>query len=315
MIAYHILCHGNFEQVALLVEALYCEEDTFLIDIDDGNKPNTKPVDHLARRPNVHVVRDANIGWGGGGTLRKTIKGAFRLLKLNAHWKYYIVLSGQDMPLKSNESIKRFYSAGFEKGTNYIRNFKVDRIEVEDLAVSNKTAVCQLWGDRGHTRVYGKPGTINPQDNHYARILVDVTEVGEKGEVYVGLCDSLLQKRRELFFSQYPFHFGANWFSLHRSLLDAMQHDAFAYELYDVMRTTFIPDESYFQTYINNTRFKNTSSQDYGRLILRPGPVPRVKVLDMDDWESIESSDALYARKFDIKHDKKLVKRVLAERR
>ena len=42
MIAYHILCHGNFAQVATLVEALYSTEDTFLIDIDDGQAPDIR---------------------------------------------------------------------------------------------------------------------------------------------------------------------------------------------------------------------------------------------------------------------------------
>ena len=77
MIAYHILCHGNFAQVARLIEALYTPDDVFLIDIDDGKYCDSTEVDgftsRFARETNVHIMRDANIGWGASGTLRKTI--------------------------------------------------------------------------------------------------------------------------------------------------------------------------------------------------------------------------------------------------
>lgn len=315
MIAYHILCHGDFKQVARLIESLYSEEDTFLIDIDDGQKPNTKAIETWLNKSNVHVTRDGDIGWGGAGTLRKTIKGAFRLLELEASWDYYIVLSGQDLPLKSNRSIKDQLASGLEQQTSYLRASLPPELDLESLPIDNATAECVLWGDRGHTKIYAKPGTINPQAGMYARRLVDVTEVGRRGEVYVGTADPLLLKRRENFFRQHPFHVGANWFNLHRSVLEHMVDDPFTYELFDIIRTTFIPDESFFQTYIMNSPFKDKVSHHYGRLILRPGPIPRVKVLDMSDWDAIESSNDLFARKFDPRHDKKLINRVLSERR
>ena len=55
MIAYHILCHGNFPQVAELVNALYSESDVFLIDIDDGQNPDTKALRQFEGRSNVHL--------------------------------------------------------------------------------------------------------------------------------------------------------------------------------------------------------------------------------------------------------------------
>jgi len=168
------------------------------------------------------------------------------------------------------------------------------------------------WGDRGHTKIFGNPGTIHPKDATAVRWLVDVTELGEKGEVYVGTCDPLLLRRRKEFFSQYGFHLGANWFNLHRAMLEYMRNDPFAYELFDVIRTTFIPDESYFQTYVKNSPFRDQTSNDYGRLILRPGPEPKVKVFEMSDWQTIEASNDLFGRKFDMNHDAEVVKKILA---
>ena len=94
-----------------------------------------------------------------------------------------------------------------------------------------------------------------------------------------------------------------------------MAEDPFTYELYSTIKTSFIPDESFFQTCIMNGPFRETVSQNYGRLILRPGPVPRVKVFDMDDWPVIEACDELFGRKFDTRHDRKIVDAVLKSRR
>ena len=314
MIAYHILCHDNFPQVARLVESLYSEDDIFLIDIDDGKKPNTDAIKNWCKRGNVHVTRDSNIGWGGSGTLRKTMRGAFKLLELDAKWSYYVVLSGQDLPLKSNAHIKSELARGAKQRTNFIRCFEAEYLALDSLEIDNKTAKSRMWGDRGHTKVFAKPGAINPQVGMYARTLVDVAEAGEDGVVYVGTVDPLLHRHREAFFKRYPFYTGANWFNLHRELIESMFGDPFTYELYAEIKTTFIPDESFFQTYIMNSRFRTSVSQAYGRLILRPGPIPRVKTFEMEDWNTIKTCKELYGRKFNTNHDSEIVNRVLAAR-
>ncbi len=314
MLAYHLLCHGQFKQVAMLLEALYCPDDVFLVDVDNAKQPDTSAIERWLVKPNVHLVLDDDIAWGGAGTMRKTLRGAFRLLSLDTNWEYYIVLSGQDLPLQSNDVIKSVLSSRSADAINYIRSHCPPKLQLEDIPISNRRPHSVLWSDRGHTKVYGKPGAIDPQVGWYARTLVDVTELGYKGETHVGVADPLLLKRREEFFDRYRLHGGANWFNLHRSLIEYMEKDPFTYELYDVMRSTFIPDESFFQTYIMNSPFKNKACNDYGRLILRPGPIPRVKVLDMSDWDTIQASNELFARKFDLNSDPNLIKQVLSAR-
>ena len=314
MIAYHILCHDNFRQVATLVRALHTPETTILVDIDDGKRPDTRPLETLRDLPNVHVKRDANIGWGGGGTLRKTLQGAFELLDLDRHWRYYVVLSGQDLPLKGNAAIAERFAGADAERTNFIRCHLADPIRPDEAPVKNPTDRIRRWEDRGHTRLWACPGVISPHVKMYARRLVDVTEVGLRGEVFVDNCEPLLARRRDDFFARHPFHTGPNWFDLHRSLIEHMRADPFAYELHEVMRTTFIPDESYFQTYIMNSAFRETVDHDYGRFIHRPVENPEPKVFGASDWPLIEASGAFYARKFDTRRDRRIVQRILESR-
>ena len=163
MIAYHILCHNNFPQVAKLLDALYSVDDVFLIDIDDGNAPDTTAIEKFSSRENVHITRDKNIGWGGSGTLRKTIRGAFFLLDADKRWDYYITLSGQDLPLQSPDAIKSRLSEGLSDNISYIRAVEHKPERLEDHEVFNTTAKIRQWGDRGHTKIFGKPGTIHPK--------------------------------------------------------------------------------------------------------------------------------------------------------
>ncbi len=314
MIAYHILCHDNLAQVVRLVDALDAPDVTVLVDVDHGRGPNLKPLDALRARPNVHVKLDSDIGWGGGGTLRKTIEGAFELLELSPSWTYYIVLSGQDLPIASDEAIRQRLARGHEKRTNFIASTRIDPVEAKDYRVINTGTKAKPYDDRGHTKLYTCPGTISPHAHMHARTLVDMIEVGVKGQVYVNRCDALLTRRRKDFFERHPYHMGANWFDLHRSLLEHLRGDPFAYELYDLMRTTYIPDESYFQTYIASSPFRDTVDLDYGRLIVRPEARPDVHVFGTADRALIDGSGAMFGRKFDTRRDDAIVDHVLERR-
>jgi len=313
MIAYHVLCHDNLPQVVELIESLYSPDDAFLIDIDDGKRPDLRPLDALKGRANVEIRRDADIGWGAAGTLRKTLEGSFRLLERTG-WQYYVVLSGQDLALKSNAHIKQRLSTGLDGRLSYVRCHRAEPVELSALPVKNPGPKPKRWEDRGHTRLWAMPGVVSPHVHMYARRLVDVTEVGQLGQVYVSACDSLVTRRRDDFFARFPLYTGPNWFTLHRSLVEHMRNDPFAYELYDLMRTTFIPDESYYQTYIKNSDWRDRVDHDYGRLIVRPADHPAPKVFTLADWPLIQASNALYARKFDNRRDARVVQRVLGAR-
>jgi len=314
MLAYHILCHDNYEQVSTLLDSLYSVDDVFLVDVDPGLYGDTEALSQWKKKPNIHFEFDANIGWGASGILRKTLLGSFKLLELDKKWSYYIVLSGQDLPLKSNDHIKSYLAKGINQKTNYIRCHKADEIDLSSVKISNKGKKTFCWGDRGHTRVFAKPGAINPQDDMYARTFVDVLEIGEDCSVYVGTADVLTRELRSNFFSKYPYHIGANWFNLHRTLIEYMRKDQFMLDLFGILKNTFIPEEAFFQTYIMNSKFRDTINQNYGRLIIRPGSVPRVKIFDMSDLEMIVGSDKLYGRKFDTRVDNQIIDEVMNNR-
>lgn len=311
MIAYHILCHANLAQVVRQIEALYSSDDVFLIDIDNGKNLNFRVLDEWSRKPNVHINIDSDIAWGGAGTLRKTIRGAFELLKLDKTWSYYVILSGQCLPIKSNQHIKERLSELGKNEMNSIRCVAHPTVDIHDIPIINTSDDVKLLSDKGHTKVYTLPGVTTPHHTMAARWRGEIVELGHKSETYWRPCNELLMRRREEFFSEYQFCAGANWFNLHRSFLEYMRDDRFCYELYEVISTTFIPDESFFQTYIFNSPFSKNIDMDHTRFIPRYKPPYDVKVIGMEDWVMLKNTNSLFARKFSPDYDEDVINGIL----
>lgn len=307
MIAYHILCHANLAQVAQQLELLYTKDDIYLIDIDNGKTLNIQILDSWIRKPNVHINIDSDIAWGGAGTLRKTILGAYKLLELDKKWTYYVVLSGQCLPIKSTQHIKEYLTELGKNEMNSIRCVAHPTVEIDDIPILNSSDEVKLMSDKGHTKVYTLPGVTTPHHTMAARWRAEIVELGHKSETYWRPCNELLMRRREEFFIEYQYCAGANWFNLHRSIIEYMRSDKFSNELYEVLSTTFIPDESYFQTYIYNSPFRNKIDMDHLRYIPRYKPPYDVKIIGEEDWDLMLESNALFARKFSEKVDSKFI--------
>src|SRR6185369_17882479 len=58
----------------------------------------------LAREPNVHALAPARCRWGGWNLVRTELRAIRQLLSMG-EWSYYVNLSGQDFPLRTQEEI------------------------------------------------------------------------------------------------------------------------------------------------------------------------------------------------------------------
>lgn len=69
--------------------------------------------------PNTYILDSENVVWGGYSMVQAELNGMQYLLSINAEWDFFINLSGQDYPLKSQKSIREFLTKN--KGNNFLK--------------------------------------------------------------------------------------------------------------------------------------------------------------------------------------------------
>jgi len=112
--AYLILCHNNFEQLCLLLELLDDERNDIYIHVD--KKVKDAPFDMLksaVKHSDIRFVKRVSVTWGG----YSLIQAEMELFKAAASgdYAYCHLISGVDLPLKSQDEIHAFFNALGEK--------------------------------------------------------------------------------------------------------------------------------------------------------------------------------------------------------
>jgi hypothetical protein len=120
-IAYLILVHRFPEQFKRLFNAIYDSNNCYLIHLD-------KKVDFefhndvqkfLNGFENCYILESENVVWGGYSMVNVELRGMKYLLNINVKWDFFINLSGQDFPLKSQEIICDFLTQ--QKGKSFLK--------------------------------------------------------------------------------------------------------------------------------------------------------------------------------------------------
>lgn len=121
MIAYFILVHRYPEQFKRLFQAIYLKGNQYVIHIDksSGSEIYNDLQEFILNFSGVEIIESKNALWGGYSLVDAELRGMKRLLDMDKNWTYYINLSGQDFPLKSQKYIQEFFEAN--KGREFIR--------------------------------------------------------------------------------------------------------------------------------------------------------------------------------------------------
>lgn len=264
-IAVLILAHKNEEQIDKLINHLASDFDVYM-HID--KKSNV----FISSKQNIHVYKEYKTYWGSVNLVKAT------LLLLNEAFRNdydrYVLISGQDLPIKSNKEIKDY----FENNTNnYIETFKMPyKFGNFD---SSMARVTKYWPVQNFRWKDGK--------NFIHKIIYKIKK--KLLNIPVNF------KMRKL---DYNFYGGSQWFNLTnwcvKKMLSYIENNP---KYLKRFRFTQFSDEIFFQTLVNilNIKIDNTSLRyvDWEK-----GP-DRPRTLRIDDYQSVMNSNSLFARKFD----------------
>ncbi len=133
MIAYFIMVHQYPNQFKKLFKAIYHSENHYLIHIDkkSDNQLHVEIQDFLAGFPNVSLLKSMTTNWGGYSLVDAELKGIKTLLQLNKDWKFFINLSGQDFPLKTQAYIFDYLNRN--QGKDFLKLSNQKNIRPETL--------------------------------------------------------------------------------------------------------------------------------------------------------------------------------------
>ncbi|MDP3183524.1 MAG: beta-1,6-N-acetylglucosaminyltransferase [Desulfobaccales bacterium] len=120
MIAYLILVHRYPRQFKRLFRAIFHPANYYLVHVDkrSGVGLQTEIQDYLSSFANASLLKSQSIFWGGYSMVDAELRGIEELLKISSEWGFFINLSAQDFPLKSQTHIQDFLSLNV--GNDYI---------------------------------------------------------------------------------------------------------------------------------------------------------------------------------------------------
>lgn len=284
--AYLIMAHIQPELLKKLLELLDDERNDIYLHID--SKAMDFPIEDVAavlKKSHCVFTNRTDVKWGS----YSQINCEMILLKeaTKTEHSYYHLLSGMDLPIKSQDEIHAFFDK--YEGLEFVD---------EDLPQISEAALSRV---KYAHKFYGKAGS--------AKDILGA--LATKGQKILGV-----DKTRK--YGDIIFQKGRNWFSITHGLakLVVEKEDW----IWDVFSQSVCGDELFLQTVARNSEFADK--------ICNPNTMPEIPdtrhidwergcnnnpyIFRENDYEELKQAKSLFARKFDLNVDKKIVEKICA---
>lgn len=286
-IAYIILAHKLPGQLVRLVRKLNSDSASFFIHVDKKADAEIfrKMTAPLSKDENIYFLDRQPIYYGDFNHVKVTLDGIRKILELELHYDYVILLSGQDYPIKSNRQIQHALQDSGEQSFMEYFSLPSERWKDENGGLDRIIYWHLNW--RGWEFAPLKK-------NRFSRLVPD--------RVWFTL-ERLFPMQRNLpgSFSKYG---GSAYWCLTRECIEYL--DDFVQQNGDFVKFfkhVKIACEIFFQTVLMNSPQRNKLINDNLRYINWPPFSRHPPILRKQDFEGFMNSDKLFARKFDITID------------
>lgn len=290
--AFLIIAHNNWGQLKKLIRLLDAENHDIYVHIDKKSGDFvSKDFNGIAAKSDVRFYQEYKVFWGGYSQVQ-----AEMFLFEKAHEKgydYYHLISGADLPLKSNKEIDQFFEA--HKGKQFIQ-YNDDKLE-HDPEIGRRARLYHFL--QNYRRRFRKKW-LNAFFTFWERVLLVLQIVLRVNRV------------KNL---DWTIKYGSNWVSITDTLVTVLlaQKD----KIEKVFSCTNCSDELFIQTIAFNCGFQdeiytlpsgNTSNMrliDWSR-----GSNGNPYTFRKEDFQLLTASGELFARKFSETVDKEIVLKI-----
>ncbi|MBP9998184.1 MAG: hypothetical protein KBS67_02970 [Bacteroidales bacterium] len=282
--AYLILAHKSKEQICKLLELLDHERNDIYLHLDGKSKLKYSDFKSCCKKSGLFMATPRRtVSWGGVSIMRTELQ----LLRqaTAGSYQYYHLLSGQDLPIKSQDAIHSFF----------------DRNQGKEFLT--------LWENNEQTYNSFHYRTILPENNRFflAKKLKTMNLIFQK-------------RHHKMVNRDMEESFASQWFSITDAFAKyTVEHEKW---LNSVFRRSGQTDELFLATLLANSPFKDNL---YDKTLynekdgVHSGGSMRYidwtnsangrhpATLTAKDFDALMASDSFWARKFDIQQDATII--------
>ena len=291
-IVYIILAHTNHEQTLRLFNRLNKEGVSFVFHISTTSDPRyfENVYSALKDHPNCYFAERAVVRWGDFGVVQAALNAIDTISQQKLEYDYAFLLSGQCYPLKSHEAICRTMEK--YQGRQLVEYFPFSQKEGEYF---QRIVLRHFW-----------IGNLHFWYPHQ----------GGKNKILYALLDFLISPlvpKRQPLPDGYTLFKGSLWWTLTMDCVEYLHRQAHSENgrnLIEFLKKSYHSGETYFQTVLMNSEYKDSIVNKDLRYILWEdvkGHEGHPEILTTKKFDGIASSECLFGRKFDMIKDAKIL--------
>ncbi|MGZ3861914.1 MAG: beta-1,6-N-acetylglucosaminyltransferase [Bacteroidia bacterium] len=283
-----ILAHQYPGQVSRLIKSLLTDDDvTIFIHVDSRSVEtfNALKKEFSSEKRVVLIKKRYRVYWGSYNQVLATLE-LLHAAKESGPFDYYNLISGQDLPIKPIEDLKKFLIANNGK---------------EFLA----------WYKLPHHENHGKWGGMDRMELFWLDEKSPFKYLYQKTNDLVHKFQRRTKLSRKINFDLYA---GANWFTLSNPAIDYVFDFLRNHRFYlRAFKYTRCADEIFMQSILLNSPFRENIVNDCLRYVdWKSGP-EYPKVLRNEDLNSLlNSENKFFGRKFDERIDQQIIEKLTA---
>lgn len=312
-----LLAHKNILQVKKVVQSLITENCYIYIHFNRFFSVSNSDMIELENIMHGHIYimplkERIGIQYDGMGltyAILKTTEAAFEnRLNANQLSSYFIFLTAQDYPIKSNDFIEKYLIKNYPKPLFDIHPWSRDNWAYHKFKTFYYHKPRTFIRSRLNSRTYTNFGRLIRAPFEVPTILFEKIVTKIKGSPY-----SILKKRG------YNLFGGAPWWLFPDYIVKYIIQNLRSSDIFRVLKNTKTPDETILHTFLMNSPFKHEfivyDSGDPKRYThtfeifsddRRPSVTGHPHNLDYKDFDNLISQPHLFARKFDINFDSRI---------
>ncbi len=284
--AFLIIAHNQFEQLKILLKMLDDERNDIYIHIDSkAAEIDFDDIKKVVTYSRIFFTKRTSVTWGDFSQINAEmilLETAVNNQNNELYYSYFHLLSGVDLPIKSNEEIHKFFS---------------DNNGKEFVHFSGES---QPNAEASRIRYYH---VFRKKRNLFYKV---IAQIALRIQKLVGVNrlknSSLIVKK------------GTNWFSITHNFANYLVSKRS--EMENIFSYSYCADELFVQTLLINSDFKenlympdcNNDQLACARYIdwNRGNPY----TFRIEDFNDIISSPAMFARKFSMETDKEIIYKI-----